>query len=87
MTDSSTPTPTQTLQGDVPANGFKPGDDTWTQFGNAYRILMGKMTPEGQEQFRKARDDRNEVEDCKRCEDQRDYLLQYSMPSSELGSP
>ncbi|RHZ58467.1 mitochondrial inner membrane protease ATP23 [Aspergillus thermomutatus] len=36
------------------------------------------MTDEGKEQFRTARDIRNEAADCKRCEDQRDYLLQYS---------
>lgn len=36
------------------------------------------MTPEGQEQFRLAKDIRNEAADCKRCEDQRDYLLQFS---------
>lgn len=37
------------------------------------------MTPEGQEQFRLAKDIRNEAADCKRCEDQRDYLLQFSV--------
>ena len=58
--------------------GFVPGDDTWTQFRNIYSILTGKMSPEGIEQFRVARDIRNETADCKRCEDQRDYLLQYS---------
>jgi inner membrane protease ATP23 len=36
------------------------------------------MTLEGQEQFRLAKDIRNEAADCKRCEDQRDYLLQFS---------
>lgn len=58
--------------------GFIPGDDTWTQFRNVYSILTGKMSKEGIEQFRVARDTRNEESDCKRCEDQRDYLLQYS---------
>ena len=58
--------------------GFIPGDDVWTQFRNIYTILTGKMSAEGIEQFRVARDVRNEAADCKRCEDQRDYLLQYS---------
>nr|A1DG72.2 RecName: Full=Mitochondrial inner membrane protease atp23 [Aspergillus fischeri NRRL 181] len=59
-------------------SGYIPGDDTWTQWRNIFAILTGKMTDEGKEQFRIARDIRNEAADCKRCEDQRDYLLQYS---------
>lgn len=58
--------------------GFAPGDDTWTQWRNIFSILTGKMTDEGKEQFRVARDIRNEAADCKRCEDQRSFLLQYS---------
>lgn len=63
---------------DKPDSGYIPGDDTWTQFRNIYSILTGKMSAEGIEKFRVARDVRNEVADCKRCEEQRDYLLQYS---------
>ncbi|KAK2750694.1 Mitochondrial inner membrane protease atp23 [Myotisia sp. PD_48] len=58
--------------------GFIPGDDLWTQFRNVYAGITGKMTPEGVQQFRLARDIRNEEEDCKRCESDRDYLLNYS---------
>ncbi|EAL93054.1 mitochondrial inner membrane protease ATP23 [Aspergillus fumigatus Af293] len=58
-------------------SGYIPGDDTWTQWRNIFAILTGQMTDEGKEQFRIARDIRNEAADCKRCEDQRDYLLQY----------
>ncbi|KAJ5178921.1 hypothetical protein N7492_002131 [Penicillium capsulatum] len=61
-----------------PDTGYVPGDDMWTQFRNMYSILTGKMSAEGVEQFRVARDIRNEEADCKRCETQRDYLLQYS---------
>jgi hypothetical protein len=61
-----------------PDTGYIPGNDTWTQFRNIYSILTGKMSAEGIEQFRVARDIRNEAADCKRCEEQRDYLLQYS---------
>lgn len=67
--------------GSQPGNqdtGYIPGDDTWTQWRNIFSILAGRMTDEGKEQFRVARDIRNEVADCKRCEDQRDYLLQFS---------
>jgi inner membrane protease ATP23 len=64
----------------TPANytGYTPGDDFSTQWRNIFSILTGRMTPEGQEQFRLAKDIRNEAADCKRCEDQRDYLLQFS---------
>lgn len=58
--------------------GYTPGDDFSTQWRNIFSILTGRMTLEGQEQFRLAKDIRNEAADCKRCEDQRDYLLQFS---------
>ena len=69
--------------GNPPSNtvkdtGFIPGDDSWTQWRNIFSILAGQMTNEGKEQFRVARDIRNETADCKRCEDQRDFLLKYS---------
>ncbi|KAL1976452.1 hypothetical protein VTN31DRAFT_2734 [Thermomyces dupontii] len=61
-----------------PDTGYLPGDDAWTHYRNVFRILTGRMTEEGKEQFRIARDIRMEEKDCKRCEKQRDYLLQYS---------
>ncbi|KAJ5888805.1 Mitochondrial inner membrane protease atp23 [Penicillium taxi] len=61
-----------------PETGYIPGDDTWSQFSNIYRILTGKMTSEGINEFRVARDIRNEASDIKRVEGQRDYLLQYT---------
>ncbi|CAI7586600.1 unnamed protein product [Penicillium manginii] len=63
---------------DKPDNGFVSGDDTWTQFKNIYSILTGKMSPDGIEQFRLTRDIRNEEADCKRCDEQKEFLLQYS---------
>ncbi len=58
--------------------GYTPGDDTFTKWRNIFAVLSGSMTDEGKEQFRIDRDERNEASDCKRCEKQRDYLLQYS---------
>lgn len=77
MTDPQSPGATSTSKSGVD-NGFTPGDDTWTQWRNIFSILTGKMTDEGKEQFRVARDIRNEAADCSRCEDQRNFLLQYS---------
>ena len=58
--------------------GYIPGDDAWTRWRNWFSILAGKMDQEGLEQYVRARDVRMEEADCKRCEKQRDYLLQYS---------
>lgn len=58
--------------------GYVEGDDFYTQWRNIFSILTGRMSDEGKEQFRIARDIRNEAADCKQCEDQRDYLLTYS---------
>ena len=59
--------------------GYIPGDDGYTKWRNWFSLLTGKMTVQGQEQYRIARDERMEEADCKRCEKQRDFLLQYSM--------
>ncbi len=61
--------------------GYTPGEDTFNKWRNVFAILTGSMTEEGKEQYRLARDERNEEADCKRCEKQRDYLLRYSMSS------
>lgn len=67
---SSKPTPENT--------GYTPPDEKYARWRNIFAILTGTMTDEGKEQFRKEREDLNEEADCKRCEQQRDYLLQYS---------
>jgi len=59
--------------------GFIPGDDSWTRWRNTFTLLSGGMSPEGRMQYRKARDDRYEEADIKRCKKYRDYLLSYSM--------
>ena len=59
------------------ATGFTPGDDAWTRWQNTFNLLAGRMSLEGQNQYRRARDDRMEEKDCKRCEHWRDYLLAY----------
>lgn len=78
MTDSQSPGTAAPSPERSSETGFVPGDDTWTQWRNVFSILTGKMTDEGKEQFRVARDIRNEAADCRRCEDQRNFLLQYS---------
>ncbi|KAI9780075.1 MAG: Mitochondrial inner membrane protease atp23 [Geoglossum umbratile] len=58
--------------------GYRPGNDSFSKWHNVFSILTGQMTPEGREQYRLARDLRNEEADCRRCEEQRDYLFKYS---------
>ncbi|KZZ97968.1 Peptidase M76, ATP23 [Ascosphaera apis ARSEF 7405] len=59
-------------------SGYVPGDDAWTICKNLYTYLKGDMSLEDQKRFRFDSEKRNEAADCKRCEESRDYLLQYS---------
>lgn len=61
-------------------SGYVPGDDAWTICKNLYTYLKGDMSLEDQKRFRFDSEKRNEAADCKRCEESRDYLLQYSAP-------
>ena len=40
--------------------------------------MTGGLTEEGKKQYMEGRDARQEEDDCRRCRDHRDYLLQYS---------
>ena len=64
---------------DEKTTGHVAGDDGYTRWRNLFSLLTGKMDEVGKEQYRVARDERMEEADCKRCESQRDFLLQYSM--------
>lgn len=57
---------------------YIPGDDGFTRWRNTFNLLLGRLSDEGVAQYIKKRDDRLEEEDCKRCENHRDWLLQYS---------
>ena len=59
-------------------NGYIEGDDAYTRWRNWISLLTGKMNEQGIKQYVEARDTRMEEADCKKCEKQRDYLLQYS---------
>ncbi|KAI5299342.1 Mitochondrial inner membrane protease atp23, partial [Ascosphaera atra] len=64
-------------QNDPKVTGYVPGDDAWTICKNLYRYAKGNMTQDGIRQFKIDSDKRNEEADCKRCEESRDFLLQY----------
>lgn len=63
--------------------GYTFTNDPWIRLRNTFRYLTGQLTEEGNRQYIKGRDDRYAASDCKRCEDQRDYLLQYSTAISQ----
>lgn len=77
MADSSN---TQSTAPPASVNGsdFLPSETMSARFKNFYRMATGKMTPEGQKQYWADADKRYSDVDCKRCETQRDYLLQFS---------
>ena len=63
---------------DTKDTGYTPGNDGFTRWRNWFSLLTGNMSEQGKGLYRAARDERMEEADCKRCESQRDYLLQYS---------
>ena len=58
--------------------GYTFTDDPWIRWRNTWRYLTGGLTDEGVRQYIRGRDVRMEQDDCRRCEQKRDYLLQYS---------
>jgi inner membrane protease ATP23 len=54
------------------------GYDPTKKWSNFFNILTGKMTRDGQEAYREDAYIRNEAKDCKKCEEWRDYLFEYS---------
>ncbi len=58
--------------------GFRTGEDNGSRWRNLFAALTGQMNAEGLAQYKKDIDLRHEAEHCKRCETNRDYLLQYS---------
>jgi hypothetical protein len=75
-TDSSALLPPHTTPGGTAT--FLPSDTLLNRFRNFYRMATGSMSPTGQVQYWRDADIRHEAIDCRRCESQRDYLLQYS---------
>ena len=59
-------------------SGYTAGSDSFTRWRNWFSLLTGQMNGKDVEQYRIDRDHRMEEADCKRCESNRDYLLQYS---------
>jgi inner membrane protease ATP23 len=75
---ATTETPDPSKAPSTAGADFLPGGDTWTRWRNFYRMASGRMSPEGQKKYWHDADVRYEAIDCKRCETQRDWLLQYS---------
>jgi inner membrane protease ATP23 len=79
MATSDTPNPTKAPNPPSTTSAdFLAGADMWTRWCNFYRMASGRMSPESQKKYWHDADVRYEAIDCKRCESQRDWLLQYS---------
>jgi inner membrane protease ATP23 len=63
------------LQNDPARTRFDPSTSFWL---NYFRSITGQMTPEGRFHFREHVYREQEEKDCRRCEDYRDWLLQFS---------
>lgn len=72
---SSTVKPPALLTNDPTRTGYDPSISWWM---NYFKILTGKITPEGAFHYREDRYRVHEERDCKRCEEYRDWLFQYS---------
>ncbi|KIV82337.1 hypothetical protein PV11_04456 [Exophiala sideris] len=55
-----------------------PSNTFWNRCKNFSRMAFGTMSPEGAKAYWSDADRRFAKIDCKRCEDQRDYLLKFS---------
>lgn len=67
--------PPALLTNDPARTGYDPSIAWWM---NYFRILTGKITPEGAFHYREDRYRIHEERDCKRCEEYRDWLFAYS---------
>ncbi|RDW59656.1 putative mitochondrial inner membrane protease atp23 [Coleophoma cylindrospora] len=56
----------------------KTGYDPSAKWTNYFNILTGRMTDDGKDAFREDAYIRNEARDCKKCEEWRDYVMEYS---------
>ncbi|KAG9229735.1 mitochondrial inner membrane protease Atp23 [Amylocarpus encephaloides] len=75
---SETPrTSSNAPESDAPARdltGYTPG----AQWPNIFNIFMNRMSPQGMEEFREAKDTLNETKDCQRCDEWRDWCFKFS---------
>ncbi len=70
--------PAATTTNTNPGSDFLPSETLSARFKNFYRMATGKMSPEGQKRYWEDADQRYSEFDCRRCEQQRDYLLKFS---------
>lgn len=66
--------PTSNLKQDPTNTGYDP-NAKWTNYWN---ILTGRMSMDGQHEFREAAYIRTEKQDCAKCDEWRDWCFQYS---------
>jgi inner membrane protease ATP23 len=62
----------------TPANPSHAVDVTFYTWSTLFKSFLGTITPDERRAYLRAKDLINEEKDCKRCEDQRDWLLKQS---------
>ena len=77
MEDTAAPDTASTKQNPARPRGNEVDNSIYT-WGTFFTLLTGGGTPEDRRKYFRARDMANEAADCKRCEKQRDWLLNYS---------
>jgi mitochondrial inner membrane protease ATP23 len=80
MADTSSPSSSDSAAPPSKVGGkeFLPSDTVTNRFKNFYRMAVGSMSLEGQKKYWEDADERYSASDCKRCENYRDYLMNYS---------
>jgi inner membrane protease ATP23 len=76
--DLPQPGPQKDIPSDPKADYSATGYDPNARWTNYFNILTNRMTNSGKEAFREAAYIRNEARDCKKCDEWRDYLFEYS---------
>ncbi|KAK4217343.1 mitochondrial inner membrane protease atp23 [Rhypophila decipiens] len=69
------PSPPKFLENDPARTGYDPSINWWM---NYFKILTGKITPEGIEHYREDQYKIHEERDVKKCEENRDWLFKHS---------
>lgn len=81
MSSSAGPSsPSHKIIADNALNSKKglPLDESWYTWSSFFSILTGRATPDETKRYFHARSLRHEAADCARCEQRREWLLEYS---------
>lgn len=73
----------QTLPSNASGAQIDPRDSRWADVKNWANLRLGRFDAATRDEYIKHFDDYREESDCKRCEKNRDFLLQYSQSNPD----